>query len=710
MFRVNTISYLSVLLCFLFPLLGSSGELSRADIEHRVLPPLYVGEPSDDLPIWPIFSRLEPDSGPVGYVFETIDFAPLPGFEGKPMNMLVWLDRRAQFVTVEVISQREPVFVHGFGPERIDNFVRQYAGQSLRDRFTVASAYGGDRSGGSGQVILDGVTRATVSVQIANQTVIEAALAVARARLGFAPTATVDRIAKVRTEHFERLELDQLLEQGYVARLRLSNQEVEALFADSNGAGLDREALRQPDELFIEWYVAYLNAPTIGRSLLGDDGFERAMRRARDGQHLYWVGWRGRYSVLDEDFVAGTVPSRLRLTQNEAPIELHDADAHLSLSPPIPGLEQARVFDVAPNAGLDPASPVTLTLEVRRLRGQIYPEVIERPVPLVYAPPPELFEYPPKPLPDWLLGWRERSTDLALIGASLMLLCVVLARPRKLARNPRVLQRFRLLFMAFTLGYIGWYAQAQLSIVHLTGAIKSLASGQGLWNYLYDPVILLLIAFTVVTFFIWGRGTFCGWLCPFGAMQEFVALIARRLGIRQRRLPPKLATALARSRFPILAVLLVLAATAPQVSEMLVEIEPFKTAITANFIRSWPFVVYCLLLLVAGIFVYKFFCRYLCPLGAALTVGGRLRLPDWLARRAECGTPCQTCRSRCEYDAIARDGRIRYDDCFQCLDCVGIYYDDRRCAPLVLYRRKGKIMTPRGAVAAPAPAIGAPGD
>jgi len=99
-------------------------------------------------------------------------------------------------------------------------------------------------------------------------------------------------------------------------------------------------------------------------------------------------------------------------------------------------------------------------------------------------------------------------------------------------------------------------------------------------------------------------------------------------------------------------------------------------------------VLYAIGLLVLGAFSYKFFCRYLCPLGAGLAVLGRVRLWSWLPRREQCGKPCQTCRHRCDYGAIAPGGSIRYDECFQCMDCVVIYQSDEKCAPLILEKKR----------------------
>ncbi|WP_374500781.1 4Fe-4S binding protein [Zoogloea sp.] len=668
-----------------------AGDLSHADIARRFQPPLHVGDKLRDIPAWPITSELEPEAGPVAYAFESIDFAPIPGFEGTPMNLLVSIDRKGNFMDVALLRQHEPVFLSGLGEGPLRDFLAQYANKSLKQEITVSSLYGNTRAGAGGnRVVLDGVSKATASVRIVNQTVLTSALAVARARLGFAAPAEKGPLAEVKADVFERRSFAELLASGAIGRLHLSHADVEQRFAGSDGAGVDAEALARPDETFIDLYVAYLNAPTIGRAILGETGQADLMRRLEPGQHAWWVASAGRDAYIDEDFTRGTVPARLAFSQGGAPVELRDLD--LSPRPPegAPPLNAALVLRVPPMSGIDPASPVRFELTLTRARGSMLPVLTQRSVSLDYQAPEALFFRPPAPLPDWLIAWKERGVELGIIAAGLALLSVVLARPRWISVSARRLKIFRLAFLAFTLGYIGWYAQGQLSIVQITGAIKSLVAGAGLKSFLYDPVSLLLIAFTLVSFVVWGRGTFCGWLCPFGALQEFAALLARTLRLPERKLPARLAGVLDRGRFVILAALAALAALAPQWAEKGVEVEPFKTAITVGFDRSAPFVAYALILLVLGGLYYKFFCRYLCPLGAAMALGGKLRLLDWLPRRSECGQPCQTCRHRCAYDAIEKSGTIRYERCFQCLDCVGIYHDPGRCAPIMLMYKKGK--------------------
>jgi polyferredoxin len=236
--------------------------------------------------------------------------------------------------------------------------------------------------------------------------------------------------------------------------------------------------------------------------------------------------------------------------------------------------------------------------------------------------------------------------------------------------------------------FIGWYGQGQLSIVTPLATLGAVIDGGGFLFLLYDPFSLLLWAVVLVSLLVFGRGFFCGWLCPYGALQEFSHRIGRWLRLPVLRLPDAWDRRLKGVKYGVLTVLVIATLVSTPLADALVEVEPFKTAITLGFVRDWPFVVYALLWLGLGLFLFKGFCRYVCPLGALLALTDRVRRLAWIERREECGSPCQLCRVRCHYQAIEPDGRIDYGECFQCLDCVTIHQDETACVPLVLAARK----------------------
>jgi polyferredoxin len=207
---------------------------------------------------------------------------------------------------------------------------------------------------------------------------------------------------------------------------------------------------------------------------------------------------------------------------------------------------------------------------------------------------------------------------------------------------------------------------------------------------LYDPFGLAVWVAAIVGFVLWGRGLFCGWLCPFGALQEFAHHIGRLLRLPQITISATWDQRLKSVKYLALAGLVAVTIFAPTHMDKAAEIEPFKTAITTFFIREWYYVAYAALWLVLGLFVFKGFCRYLCPLGALMAIGGALRLRRWIPRRVECGSPCQLCRVKCNYGAIKKTGEIQYSECFQCLDCVTIHDDPKQCVPLILAAKSQK--------------------
>jgi len=673
---------------------AQAGVMTRALLQDKFFPPpLTVGERDAQLSVWPIFRQDATATVLAGYVFESIDFAPIPGFSGTPFNLLVALDPKGVFVDVRVLSHHEPVFLEGLGEPPLFRFSDQYKGLSLQQNIKIGSNSNRAEERGSANVYIDGVAKATASVRILNQSLLSAALKVARSKLGFAAGRDPDRVARVRRDTFRPMDWDALLREGLVRRVRLTHGEVERAFAGSGvERPLDGSPDGAPDGSFAELHVAYLNAPVVGRNLLAESGWQHLLGRIDDGDHALLVVVQGAYSFVGDKFVRGAVPDRLTLRQGDLPIELRDLDLddQLRLPAALKGAD-AKVFRVIGPAGLDPSQPLDFALRVTRDKGMVYPERVSRSFAVPYALPAAEVLLPEADGKTWHGIWRSRAGELGVLGAALLLLTLVLARPSWLVATPARLSRFRTGYLLFTLLFIGWFAQGQLSIVNVTALLQALVAGRTLDFFLYDPMTVALWAFVAVTLVVWGRGTFCGWLCPFGALQELVSQLARFIGVQRIRLHRTLDARLKLVKYAVLAVILVLAVLSPRWTDSALEVEPFKTAITLGFVRSWPYVAWAVALVAGSAFVYKGFCRYLCPLGAGLGLLGRLRMLNWIPRRSECGTPCQTCRHRCEYQAIRPSGTIVYAECFQCMDCVAIHDSAERCAPLIAGRRNRTI-------------------
>jgi NosR/NirI family nitrous oxide reductase transcriptional regulator len=258
----------------------------------------------------------------------------------------------------------------------------------------------------------------------------------------------------------------------------------------------------------------------------------------------------------------------------------------------------------------------------------------------------------------------------------------------QLSRSRRAHKLVRNGFLIVVLVWLGWIAGVQLSIVNVINYVKAPFYGFEVGFYLAEPLMVMIAAYTLVSVVLIGRGVFCGWLCPFGALQELLAQVSRALGVPQWNPSAALEKRLWMGKYIAAAVVLALVLTGIDSSGATTEIEPFKTAITSKFTRAWPYVLYAGALLAVGLFSERAYCRFLCPLGGVLAFLDRLHLLDLLKRRPECGSPCHLCERSCPVRAIEPSGKIIMAECFQCLDCQVEYYDDKRCPPLVLAAKR----------------------
>jgi len=655
-----------------------------------------------DFPVYPVYQLQQL----LGYAYESHDLNDLPGFSGKPIKLMIGLLADGHFSGVQVLDHHEPVFLHGLGQKPLLDFVAQYRGRSLRDPLVIDSQ--GHRRGGAdgGPVSIDGVTKATVSVIIINDTVLSSALQVARSKLeGFAQPVA----ATPKTDLFEPLSGDQLIERGYLHHWRVSRDEAQAQLGQHLDSYPDLEIdedqdLDRDEVPFSDIYFAYLNAPIIGRNLLGDAEYQRVLDTLKTGEQVLAVFSRGLFPHVPDNFKPGTVPGRLSLIQQGLSIELRDLnmlDEQASDRLPfaasgLPSFSRAHLFRIKGQAGFNPGAEAALTLNVELPRNHLIQDQAR--FSHSYQLPVELFDWvkiepQQTPPPLWLRIWQDRWPQVAVLLVALGLLSWVFVRQRHFSHQGKSLTRFRWGFLCFTLFYIGIYAQGQLSVVNIYTLLLALVDGFDIRLFLLDPIIFILWIYTFISLFLWGRGLYCGWLCPFGALQELLGWLALKLRIKQRRIPDRWHRRFILLKYPLLIGLVGSAFMSLTLAEQLAEVEPFKTSMTLLFVRHWPFVLYALVLLGLGMVVHKFYCRYLCPLGAGLAIIGKLRRFNWLDRIDLCGQPCQRCKRRCGIHAIKADGAIDYDECIQCLECVIILNDPKQCVAS-LQQAKQKPITP----------------
>lgn len=628
----------------------------------------------------------------LGYGYQTLDFVQTPAYSGKPVNAMVVLDTEGTIKAAKVIHHDEPILLVGIPESKLHVFTDQYTGLSADQRVTVGG------TSNERKVAVDGLSGATVTVMVINEVIMRTAHRVG-VELGMVEGGGTSRppMASVDKQAFEQKTWTELTGDGSVRRLRLTRGQVDDSFKGTEAEGVDAAAPDERDETLIDLYAAYLDAPSIGRNLLGEKQYQWLMSELEEGEHAIAVMANGDYSFKGSGYVRGGIFDRVQIRQFGDTFNFRDLDFYrLSdvYAEGMPDFSEMAIFIIRQQYNFDPGTPWTLELTVKRQTGPLDSEF--QVFPLEYQLPDQYYTRPEPVLseeewletqPMWVQVWYQKQFQIVVLGVGIAVLLFILFFQDWLVQKPGIFRWIRHGFLVYTLFFIGWFALGQLSIVNVLTFVNSVISGFRWETFLIDPVMFVLWAVVAGIILLWGRAVYCGWLCPFGALQELINEIARKLKVPQYTVPFAWHERLWAIKYMVLLVLFGVSLESMAMAEKMAEIEPFKTAITLHFARSWPFVTYAVLLLVVNLFTRKVFCRYMCPLGAALALPSKFRVFDWLKRRKECGNPCRLCDKECEVQAIHPDGHINYMECHYCLDCQMTYFDDHKCPPLIVKRR-----------------------
>lgn len=681
--------WLTVLLCLFLPLLVNGSYQKTVDLpafSKTHFPEADSHQLNEELPVY-VSSK---DGEAIGYSFTTDSIVSIPAYSGKPVDSVVAMDANGDIIYAELIEHHEPILLVGIPEKELEDFVGAYKGFNVTDHIRIGS--------GDDENQIDAITGATVTVMVVNEAIMKAAQKVAK-HFGVAGLKDLSaQRAFIKEIPFESKTWQQLLEEDALGHLQLSQNDVDLAFVGTEAEGVS-ETYGDSDGSqgeIIDLYFTLLNIPTVGRNLLGDSEYDYLMKESlQPGDVAVAVMANGEYSFKGNGYVRGGIFDRTQLHQSNQVMVFRDLD-YIRLSDiyveGFPGFTEMAIFIVRAKDEFDMGLPWQLELVVRRQTGPVkslfksfYADVqpleayISRPQPVV-----------DEELPLWVKVWHEKSFQVGVISFALVFLAALIFMQDYLVRYPRLMHKVRTGYLLFTVFFIGWYSLGQLSVVNVFTFVGAVYT-EFHWDlFLLDPVIFILWAFVAMTLLLWGRGIFCGWLCPFGAIQELVNEAARKLNIKQYELPFAVHERLWAVKYIILLFLFGLSLESLSLAEKYAEVEPFKTTIMLKFQREWGYVFYAALLIVISIFNRKLYCRYICPLGAALAIPSRVRLFDWLRRRKECGKPCQLCAVECEIKAIHPDGQINANECHYCLDCQMTYYNENKCPPLVNKNKKRK--------------------
>lgn len=239
-----------------------------------------------------------------------------------------------------------------------------------------------------------------------------------------------------------------------------------------------------------------------------------------------------------------------------------------------------------------------------------------------------------------------------------------------MARKIKKIQIFRhiiQLIMFFVLP--GMYAMA---FSELKGVYQMLANGNFDLFQAFPGIIELIT--TIFMTVILGR-FFCGWLCAFGAYNDLIHEISKNVFKIKYKVNAKVDSVLKYLKYIILiAIIVVTWIMGSSIFDSASPWDAFAQITNISEILSGLTIGFVLLVLITigAAFIERFFCRYLCPLGAIFSIVSKINIFKIDKPNDKCGN-CRACTNNCSMGIpLYKVNEVRGGECINCLKCVEV--------------------------------------
>ena len=283
--------------------------------------------------------------------------------------------------------------------------------------------------------------------------------------------------------------------------------------------------------------------------------------------------------------------------------------------------------------------------------------------------------------PDWKRSWIHQKYSIIFTCFLLIGILLVILFARKLTQNRTQINIIKNFLTITIFIWIGIFHGIPLGTQKVHSSYNNLKLNNGDWeNILFEPIFVILSVFVIMTTLIWGRGIFCGWVCPFGTIQDLIYKFKSIFKFINFEVPNNFHNKLIYIKYIILAAIII-SAIYTSGNNLLMEFEPFKTIIENKFNTSTILILWSFVLLSFVFFIERGFCRYLCPTGAALSLTSQFQVINWLTTiKSNDSENNPVFSARCPTKAIKSDGSINEKECILCLSCQ-IVYNDKKLSP-----------------------------
>ncbi|MGX1501327.1 transcriptional regulator of nitric oxide reductase, partial [Labrenzia sp. MBR-25] len=446
-----------------------------------------VGPLRTDVPVFPALKAGET----IGWVYLTSDFVSTTGYSGKPIHTLVGVDANAVITGVRLVKHSEPIVLIGIPDAKIRAVTEGYAGLDLKAEAA---------SGGSAHD-LDIISGATVTIMVIDDSIVRSGLKVSRTLgLGGLAPEKVDTGPRmiVDTDQQNIEDWMTLTGDGSVRRMSLDVAQINDAFVQQG----DERAIKRPEEgpdtdTFIDLYLTLADVPSIGLSLLGEAEYANLKKRLKEGDHAILVAGRGRYSFKGSGYVRGGIFDRIQLIQDDISVRFHDRQHNRVgeiAAEGAPTFTEKDLFIIPAESGFDPAKDFRLQLLVQRAVGPIDKVFLTFDLgyrlPATYLRPETSVASAVQPAATssaaedekaavqqlWKRIWNDRKVDVIILGAAVAVLTLVFFFQMQVTKNERFTFWFRIGFLTFTLVWLGWMENAQLSVVNVLAFFSALTS------------------------------------------------------------------------------------------------------------------------------------------------------------------------------------------------------------------------------------------